>query len=271
MHIMIRRLRKYSTVFAITWQKELEYRFNFVLGRMRNIIVMLLLFFLWTSLTMKSGKFAGYTQQELITYVFGINILRSVVFGTQSRQVAADINDGMFSTFLIMPMNHFFRTFSAELAQRSISSAMATVEVVLFAVLMRVDLLLQRDGTVLALFFLSLILATILYFLLSYLMSLFAFWSREAMGPRFLFDWILEFASGAYFPLDILSRSFFTALQVLPFASIVYLPMQIYLGRYSFREATAGILFQAAWIAFFSVVVGWVWRRGLRKYTGEGM
>jgi ABC-2 type transport system permease protein len=264
-------LRKYRTIFSVSWQKELEYRFNFFLGRLRNIIVMLLLYFVWLTLTMKSGRFAGYAQQEILTYVFGINILRSVVFGAQSRQVASDINDGMFSTHLIMPVNHLFRTFAAELAQRSVSTVTATAEVVLFAALLRVDLFIQRDGAALALFVLSLALAVVLYFLLSYLVSLLAFWSREAMGPRFLFEWFLEFASGAYFPLDILSRPFFLALQTLPFASIVYLPMQIYLGRYGFREAAAGILVQAAWIVLAGLMVREVWRRGLRKYTGEGI
>ena len=51
------------------------YRLNFVLGRFRNIIVLLLLFYVWRSLTLKTGTFAGYSDTELITYVFAVNIL----------------------------------------------------------------------------------------------------------------------------------------------------------------------------------------------------
>ena len=132
---------KYRVIFTISWQRELEYRFNFYLGRLRNIIVMLLLYFVWMSLTSKSGRFAGYAQTELITYVFGINILRALTFGAQSRQVAGDINDGSFSAYLIMPVNHLLRTFMGELAQRSLYAMTALAEVLLFAFLLKVDLM----------------------------------------------------------------------------------------------------------------------------------
>lgn len=263
--------RKYLTIFKISWQKELEYRFNFILGRLRSITTMLLLYFVWLSLTRKRGLFAGYSQAELVTYVFGISILRSVVFGSQSRQVASDINDGMFSTYLIMPVNFFFRTFSSELAQRTLYAGTAAVEVLLFVFLLKAGLLLQEDAAFLALFGIAAALALALYFLLSYMISLLAFWSREAMGPRFLFEWFLEFASGAYFPLDILSPGLFAVLGSLPFASIMYFPMQIYLGRLTPAEAGQGILLQMVWIVLFSFLVRWVWKKGLRKYTGEGM
>jgi len=262
---------KYRVIFTIGWQRELEYRFNFYLGRLRNIIVMLLLYFVWMSLTSKSGRFAGYAQTELITYVFGINILRALIFGAQSRQVAGDINDGSFSAYLIMPVNHLLRTFMGELAQRSLYAVTALAEVLLFAFLLKVDLMIQRDVAILAVFMVSVVLAMTLYFLLSYSVSLLAFWSREAMGPRFLFDWVLEFASGAYFPLDILAPVLFTILGLLPFASIIYLPMQIYLGRADLQAALRGMALQVAWISFFVPVVLWIWKRGLRRYTGEGM
>ena len=263
--------RKYWVIFKISGQKELEYRFNFFLARLRNVLVMLLLYFVWLTLTRKSGRFAGYSQTELITYVFGINIFRSVIFGTQSRQVASDINDGMLSAYLTMPINYFVRTYSAELAQRCLYAMTALGEVLLFSFLFKVDLLIQRDAAIMAFFTVSIVLASTLYFLLSYAISLLAFWSREAMGPKFLFDWVLEFASGAYFPLDILSPALFTVLAFLPFASIMYLPMQIYLGRAGMHGAMQGIALQYAWIALFGPTAFWVWKRGLKKYTGEGM
>ncbi len=263
--------KKYWVVFTVSWQKELEYRFNFFLARLRSVLVMMLLYFVWVALTKKSGRFAGHSQAELVTYVFGINVLRSVIFGAQSRQVASDINEGMLSAYLTKPVNYLVRTFAAEFAQRSLYAAAALGEVLLFLLLLRADLLVQRDAAVLTLFALSVVLSATLYFLLSYSVSLLAFWSREAMGPKFLFDWVLEFASGAYFPLDILSPALFAAFSALPFALIMYLPMEIYLGRADLSAALRGIALQATWVLLFGLSALWVWRRGLRKYTGEGM
>jgi len=262
---------KYGAVFLISWQRELEYRFNFVLGRLRNIVTMLLLYFVWVSLTEKTGTFAGYSRAELITYVFGINILRSLILGTQSKQVVVDINEGMFSAYLVMPMSHVLRAFFSELAQRSISFLTAIAEVALFALLLGVTFFVQRDGLLALLFLVSLAMAVALFFALSYLISLLAFWSREALGPRFLFDWVLEFASGAYFPLDILPASVLALVKALPFAGIMYLPLQIYLGRVGPGGAVTGILLQLFWTGITSLIILVAWKRGLRRYTGEGM
>jgi ABC-type uncharacterized transport system permease subunit len=145
---------KYWVIFGISWQKELEYRFNFFLGRLRNIIVMVLLYFVWLTLTNLSGRFAGYTRPELITYVFGVNILRSVVFGAQTRQVASEINDGAFSAYLTMPISHFARTLAVELAQRSLYGVTALIEVLLFSFLLKVKLIhkMRIDDVVRAIF-----------------------------------------------------------------------------------------------------------------------
>ncbi len=262
---------KYIAVFRISWQRELEYRFNFILGRLRNILTMLLLYFVWISLTKRTGMFAGYSRDELVTYVFGVNILRAIIQGNQSKQVVIDINEGLFSAYLVMPMSYLLRTFSAELAPRIICFLTSLAEVVLFGLLLQVTFFLQREGILLLLFIASLAMAVVLFFAMSYLISLLAFWSREAMGPRFLFDWVLEFASGAYFPLDILPAPALAVVQALPFAGIIYLPLQIYLGRLSPAAAAAGILQQALWTGIIGLVLAVAWRRGLKRYTGEGM
>jgi ABC-2 type transport system permease protein len=264
-------MKKYWVVFKISWQKELEYRFNFLLGRLRSIVVLLLLYYLWYALTSATGTFAGYTQSELITYVLGANILRSIIFGTQSRLMATEINDGTFSIYLVKPVNHFLLVFFRELAQRSLYAVTAVVEVTIFAVLVHAHILYQVHWYWWVLSLLSAALAVVLYFLISYAMNLIAFWSREAMGPRFLFEWFLEFASGAYFPLDILSKLPFAFFARLPFLYVLYFPISVYLGRCTLGQVAAGVGMQLVWIGVGAYTAKRVWTRGLMRFTGEGI
>lgn len=264
-------MKKYWTVFKISWQKQLEYRFNFFLGRLRNIIVLLLLYYVWYSLTYATGEFAGWTSAELMTYVFGANILRSIIFGAQSRETAQEINDGAFSIFLVKPVSHFAYVFFRELAERSVNFATAIIEVFIFAAILKIQFIWQTDWRILLMFIISSVFALFLYFVLSYLVSLIAFWSREAMGPRFLFEWILEFASGAYFPLDILNRAVFIGLACLPFMYLMYLPLGIYLGKFALWQMAAEIAAQFLWIIIIGILARAAWSRGLKKFTGEGM
>jgi ABC-2 type transport system permease protein len=264
-------MKKYLTVFKTSWANELEYRAAFLLARSRNIIYLLLLYYVWLSLSKMTGRFAMYGTEELTTYVFGAHLLRSVIFGAQSRLPAWEINDGTFSIFLVRPVSHFWFVFWRELAQRAIYFASAVAELVIFVWLTRANFLGLVDWGVTIIILITIINAIFLYFLLTYLVNLFAFWSREAMGPRFLFEWFLEFGSGAFFPLDILSKTLLITFQFLPFAYIVYFPLKTYLGKWDPWQIATGISIQIVFIIIFSLLVIFTWRRGLRRYSGEGI
>ncbi len=264
-------MKKYFTVFKTSWANELEYRLAFVLTRFRNIVFLLLLYYVWMSLSQVTGRFASYSTEELTTYVFGAHLLRAVIFGSQSRLAALEINDGTFSTYLVKPVAHFWFVYWRELAQRVLFFITAVCELFIFIFLTKAHFLFQQQAKILILVLVAVAGAHFLYFILSYLVSLLAFWSREAMGPRFLFEWFLEFSSGAFFPLDILSKTLLIAFQFLPFAYLFFFPLSLYLGKIGPNESLEKILIQFIWLAAVGFFTYFVWRRGLRRYSGEGI
>ncbi|MDD3487604.1 MAG: ABC-2 family transporter protein [Candidatus Moranbacteria bacterium] len=264
-------MKKYLTVFKISWARELEYRLAFFLGRSRNIIFLLLLYYVWLSLSRMTGRFAMYSADELAAYVFGAHLLRSVVFGSQTREIAWDINNGNFSNYLTHPVSHFWYMFWLQAAQRALYFLSAIFELVIFVFITKAHFFRQTQWQLLLVSILATVLASFLYFILTYVVSLSAFWSREAMGPRFLFEWILEFSSGSFFPLDILSKNLLAVFQFLPFAYLIYFPLKIYLGGWNAGQIAGGIGIQAVFIFVFAALARVVLKRGLMRYSGEGI
>jgi ABC-2 type transport system permease protein len=264
-------MKKYLTVFKISWANELEYRLAFLLSRSRNIIFLLLLYYVWLSLSQITGRFAMYSTEQLATYVFGAHLLRSIVFGSQTREIAWEINNGTFSTYLVKPVNAFWYFFWLQAAQRALYFLSAVFELTIFILVTKAHFFWQNDWRLIAVLPMAAALAAFLYYVLSFIVSLFAFWSREAMGPRFLFEWILEFSSGAFFPLDILSKSTLLAFQFLPFAYIIYFPLKIYLGGLNEAQIFRGLGIQMIFIFIFALFASAIWRRGLKRYSGEGI
>ncbi|KKR21430.1 MAG: hypothetical protein UT48_C0008G0007 [Parcubacteria group bacterium GW2011_GWE2_39_37] len=264
-------MKKYWTVTKNSWQLQLQYRLNLVLWRLRSITILLVFYFLWLNLIKENSVFAGFSQSQIFTYFLLINLLRPIVFDGQQRRMAQEINDGSFSRYLIMPINHFLYEFSRQLSNKVINLFFAIVEVVIFILVLKPPLTIPSDPQIWLFFFLSLFLATILYYFLSYLFNLTAFWSREAMGPRFLFDWILEFSAGAYFPLSILMRSFFVFLSFLPFFYLIYFPITIYLSKTELIGIQQGIIMQLVFTIIIGFFVRWAYKKSLKKYTGEGI
>jgi ABC-2 type transport system permease protein len=80
----------------------------------------------------------------------------------------------------------------------------------------------------------------------------------------------LEFAAGAFFPLDVLPVSLRKFFETLPFASLLHFPLNIYLERFSLAAIMRGIGVQIFWIILFVFLTRWIWRGGLRVYTAHG-
>ncbi|HLD60950.1 MAG TPA: ABC-2 family transporter protein [Patescibacteria group bacterium] len=261
---------KYWHIFKMSVTRILTYRIDFVMGRLQNIAILLLIYFIWSAASRDGGRFAWLTANELITYVFVIHLLRVAVIGQLSARIAEEINDGTFSMFLLKPIKHFLFCYIRELGERSILFVSAAVEITVVAWLSPHSIVFPTYSLTWIPIVFFLITAHILSFLMSYALNLLAFWSHEAIGPRFLFQWVMEFASGAYFPLFIAGGTIETILLFLPFAYLIYVPVMIFLEQADW-SAPLVLMIVSFWLSLVSVVTYLMWHRGLRRYSGQGI
>ncbi|MBI2103398.1 hypothetical protein HYT59_00170 [Candidatus Woesebacteria bacterium] len=78
---------KYLQVFKISFQQEFAYRLNFIMWRLRNVMQIFLVFFLWSTIFSDNQKeFFGYNRDKILTYVFGILILRALVLSARIKK-----------------------------------------------------------------------------------------------------------------------------------------------------------------------------------------
>lgn len=81
---------------------------------------------------------------------------------------------------------------------------------------------------------------------------------------------ILEFLAGGLFPLDILPESVLAVVKWLPTSFLVFLPMQVYLGRVDGRELVVSLVIMLAWVGILKQLAQIVFRRGVRIYEAYG-
>ncbi|HLC69669.1 MAG TPA: ABC-2 family transporter protein [Patescibacteria group bacterium] len=265
-------MTKYWIVFKNRIGTIFAYRLNFFIGRLQGLIMILLLYFLWVTLAKQTGRFAGFTPEEIATYVLLVNILRAFVFGNQTRLMASDINKGTFSVNLVKPFSSVSYYYFHELAERVIGTLAAIAETLVLTYLLKINWVIPNGYTVWIYFTLATILAQLIYFSFSTLLNYLAFWSREAMGPRFLFEWILEFASGAYFPLTILMGGvFFSILYKLPFIYMIYHPIMIFLQKGPGSDMPVVVYGGIIWLVILIILNRIMFNFGIKRYTSEGI
>lgn len=264
-------LKKYLQVFKVTFQEYFVYRLNFLLWRFRAITQILVLYFLWQAALPSGVTVFGYDQTKILTYILGTSIIRSFVLASRSADAAGQIASGDLVNFLLKPINYLYYWLAKDIADKIINLFFSVFEITLIIVLLKPPLLLQANGVFLLLTLLAVVLGMILYFYLSFLLSLIAFWTPEnPWPPRFLFTVILEFFAGGLFPLDILPKTLFRALEFLPFPYLLFFPLNVYLGKLAIGEILIGFVIAVFWIIILSQIVRRAFLAGLKNYSAWG-
>lgn len=264
-------MRKYIKVFSNCLQDYSVYRLNFILTRVRIILSILITYFLWLAVYADTNSVFGYHKIQMLTYILLTLFINGIIFSTQTSRIAEEINYGKLSNFLIKPISYFFYNLARDLSDKFINVFFSIFEFLLIIFFLKPVIFIQSDLSIIFMFCVFLIIASILYFEIGVLLSFIGFWSNEIWAPRFLFFILISFLSGVYFPLDIMPPVIFNILSYLPFTYLVYFPLKIFLGQMSNILIIKGLFISIFWLFMFYILVKVLWAKGLKSYTAEGM
>jgi ABC-2 type transport system permease protein len=240
------------------------------LWRIRVIINILITFFLWQAVFRTNSVIFGYSRIQMLTYIILINVLNGIVLSTQTFRIAFEINSGLLSKFLIQPLNFFAYNLARDLPDKIINTGFSIFEINIMILILQTPIIIQQDLLRLISFVLVSLLAALLYFEINILLSFIGFWSKETWAPRFIFNILLMFLAGTYFPLDIIPKQIYDFLQLLPFTYLVYFPLKIYLGAVDMSQLMKGLGIIIFWLFALMFIIRYVWHTGLKIYTAEG-
>jgi len=252
------------------WQEGLSRRASFIMERFRALVVLISFYYFWSALLKNRSSFLGYDRSQMLTYVLGMNVLRSLVFATRTEEIASEINHGRLSAYLLKPLNFMFYTLSRDLAEKSINFVSSIIEVLGLMFIFHVQVHWPPSVFSWLLFGAATLGAMWLYFILSFMTGCWGFWTSESWGPRFLLELFLEFTAGAFFPLDVLPKLAQDIIRGFPSPYLIYYPIQIFLGKLNSYQIINVFTVQIIWILVLSGLARLVWSRGMRAYSSQG-
>jgi ABC-2 type transport system permease protein len=263
-------MQTYFQIIRNTWDQALAYRTSFILFRVREVLQLLSMYFIWLFVIPENGSFSGYTQATMLTYVLAGAFINDIIFSTRTTAIATEINDGTLTNFLIRPMSylkyHFFRDFG----DKAMNISFSLVEITIIFFLLHPPFILQTNMLTILLLVMSILLGVVMHFFISCMIGFIGFWSNEGWGPRFIFYQAVGFFSGSLFPLDVLPDKVFSIIKLLPFTYLTFFPTKIYLGQLSIQEILQGFLVCGVWIVLLFFLSQFIWRKGLKVYTAQG-
>jgi ABC-2 type transport system permease protein len=265
-------MKKYWQIFRASMQTMLVYRLNFVMWRVRTIIGFLGIYWFWSAVYSQYDFIGSYSKNSMLLYLLVANFLRSLVLSNSSYHVCVEIASGDLNNYLIKPLNYFYNWLARDWADKLLNLAFFSVEVVILVALLKLPVEWPSTWQQGGLFLASGILAAVLYFFFSFVVSSFSFWYPEHEGwpLRFFMLMLLDFLSGQAFPLDIFPQALVQIFKTLPFYYFIFLPAQIYLNQLSGNDIARGMMIMVAWLLVLVYLTKIIWKKGLQIYGAFG-
>lgn len=262
-------LKKYWTLFQISWQNGLAYPLSFFLWRFRQLLSVLMPLTLWSLIFANQTSAFGYDQSQMISYIFLVSLLQGAVLSTSLHGLASDIYSGKVSQLLIKPLSFFSFAAAQELADKLKNVVMTCVEMAVLYLLFRPEIAFP-GWEVFGLFVVWVALGIILHFYIEILFGTMGFWSPQTWAPKFLFFVLVDATAGKLFPLDILPEAIQKLIYLTPFPYLAYIQTQIFLGRLSSEQILQYSFGLVGWTVGVAVLATFVWRKGIKSYSAAG-
>ena len=258
-HVARRSCAQWSTYRAATFAGAFT---NTVFGFLRVHVLL-------ATLDARPGL-AGFDARDAATFAFVTQGLLAVVFEQGYGELAPRIRTGDVVTDLYRPVDLQLWYLASDLGRASFAVVFRGLPPTIVGAL-AFGITVPDDPLTWCAFAVSVVLAITISFGVRFLAALSGFWLLDVRGVQQLALMLTFLLAGMIVPLTFFPSALADVARALPFAGIVQLPMEIFLGHHPGLADLAAILGrQAAWALVMLVVSRWVAHRAMRKVVVQG-
>ena len=213
-----------------------------------------------------TGNFA-FSSLDFARYFLATFIARNINIIWVIWEFEQDIVQGRLSPLLLQPLDPVWHYFVSHISERIVRLPFVFALVALFFALYPQAFWVTEFGDFLG-FLLVTIVAFVLRFLMQYTFSLLCFWLERASS--IVEFWLLPYflLSGATAPLEVFPDAIRQIALWTPYPYFVHFPATLLLGFDT--QLGKGLAIMALWIAILLPLNRWLWRQGIKHYSGMG-
>lgn len=227
-----------------------------------------LLIVFWTAIYAGRDSVDGVTLPSMITYAvlstLQNHLLRTAVHNIVQRKIRA----GQIVVDLLRPYGFLRSHFAAEVGRLVWNFISATPLIVILVIFFPIQA--PSSLAIGVIYFVAIILSFALSFLLRSILAIVAFWTLELRGFNMIAELLISFLAGGFVPMWLLPNALQQLSNFLPFQSLIYLPLGIYIGKINGADIGFALLQQTIWLVILWGLVLWFWKITERKIVVQG-
>jgi ABC-2 type transport system permease protein len=249
---------------SVYYAYMVEYRAELILWVLANSFPIIMM-----GVWMEAAQGGGFalTPIEFARYFICVFFVRQLTIVWVVWEFEKEVVQGKLSPRLLQPIDPVWHHVAGHVSERFARLPFTILLMGLFFVLYPQAFWVPNVFHLLLAIF-SIILAFALRFLIQYTFAMFAFWTERASAIEQFWFLFYVYLSGMIAPLNIYPQGVQEILMWTPFPYLVYFPASLLVGLPV--NIAQGLGVTIAWSGLFWVINRWLWRRGLKQYSGMG-
>ena len=244
------------------------YRFDHLMSILSTVLQFFIFYEIYRALYGSEEQVDGITL-PMVTTNFVLSLGLGAVFSPDDYFLPNKIWDGSISSELLRPVS-FKGRMIAENAGNSAFDLIFKLIPVLITAALTTGVSAPADIPCFLLFLVSALLGAGVMFSISFMIQMTAFWLVNIWSLITIKNVFVNVLSGSMIPLWFMPEWMRGVLDLTPFASIFFTPVQIYLGQLTYGEIAVKCAVQLVWIILISLIGDLLWKKGQHKLVVQG-
>ncbi len=267
---LISGLRCYVPFAVAQIKAAMAYRLAFLARFLSNFFTVMITYYLWRAIYASSPEpvIGGFTFREMTAYVIVSFFTNSMINAVGINSMAYSIQDGSIAIGLVRPVSFQGIQLAESLGNLLVNSLINSLP---FMLLFTIDgwLMAPKMINLLAYVF-SVLLSFMILFYFSFCFAMLAFYTTYFFGINMAKEVIMRLCSGALIPLSFFPAGVESFFRFLPFSSMNYTPVMIYLGKLEGEALMNALLLQLFWVMALFLISSIFWKKAIKRLTVLG-
>lgn len=267
-------IRIYLPFVTNELKRNLAYKGAFYLWIFISLFSSFISYFLWMAVygSSDNATLGGLTQNEMVVYIFMVYVTSSMTMITISDWVSDDVVKGTVAMQLIKPIDYRLSLVAKAVGvmiYRFLAPGVLVwigLEVYKVFVLKMEMISIQNFLAYIVSCFLSFLICV----LFDFCFGMVAFFTTYIFGMLMAKEAIMSFLCGQLIPLSFFPDAIQRVFDFLPFSSMVYTPVMIYLGKYAGMDLALVLLKQALWVVILYALGSLIWKQVTKRLVVLG-
>jgi ABC-2 type transport system permease protein len=244
------------------------YRLDLVFDLLTVLLQVFLLKTVWVAVYAGRGSVGGVDLNSLLAFVTIANLQIWLMPPFLAGFIQERVREGTIALDLGRPVGFVEQMIAHQLGH---TVAILPFAILVFPLAVLVGGIAPPSSAAAALLYvLSLALAFLVSTLINLLLGMIAFWTLEADGFLTIYEFISRFFAGVLVPLWFFPVPLRAIAGVLPFQTLAFIPISVYLGKLDGTALLQAFGLQLFWAIALYVAARLVWGLAIRRIVVQG-